>query len=131
MKGGAFGPGGPTEWTEQCEWLGDTKLHIVCRTEGTGPLGPFVGFGVMGYDPARQVYTHYGVDSTGWAGHAVGTRDGDTWTYVTEQTVEGETYRSRFMLTAVSPTKIEFDWQTSQDGESWTTMMTATMEKAS
>jgi hypothetical protein len=124
-----FGPGGPMEWTETCEWFGDAKFHVVCRSEGTGPMGEMQGLGIMGYDPAREVYTHYGIDTTGWTGHSTGTREGSKYTFHSEETVDDETFHSRFTMTKVSEREYEFSWSMSQDGENWRQMMSGTTKK--
>jgi len=129
MKSGPMGPGGPMSWTETCSWFGGTEFHVVCKSEGTSPMGPMKGLGIMGYNAEKKVYTHYGVDSTGWAGYSEGTRDGSSWTFVSEETMGGKTFQSRFTLTMASPKKMTFVWQTSEDGTSWTTMMDGPSEK--
>lgn len=129
LQPGPFGPGGPVEWTETCSWFSDAGFHVVCESEGEGPMGPMTGLGIMGYDPVKELYTHYGIDSTGWTAHSEGTRDGDDWTYRSEETMEGKTFHSRMTMTMESPTRMTFTWSTSEDGESWTPMMTGTSEK--
>jgi len=66
MKPGPFGPGGPMSWTEDCTWFEGSKFHVVCRSEGTSPMGSMKGLGIAGYIPEKGVYTHYGVDNTCW-----------------------------------------------------------------
>lgn len=129
MEPGPFGPGGPTSWTEECSWLGGAGFHVVCESEGSGPMGPMKGIGIIGYDPAKEVYTHYGVDNTGWSGLSEGSVSGDTWTFESEEVMEGETFHSRFAMTMESPTRMAFTWAISEDGESWTEMMSGTSEK--
>lgn len=129
MKPGPYGPGGPMSWTESCSWFGGSEFHVVCKSEGTGPMGPTKGLGIMGYDPAHGVYTHYGVDTSGWTGHAKGKREDGTWTFNSKETMGDKTFHSRFMMTMESPTRMTFVWQMSEDGETWTTMMEGTTEK--
>lgn len=129
LKSGPFGPGGPMSWTEECSWFGDAGFHVVCRSQGEGPMGPMQGLGIIGYDPAKEVYTHYGIDSTGWAGMSEGTRDGDTWIYESRDTMGDATFHSRMSMTMESPTRMTFTWSMSEDGESWTEMMAGTSEK--
>ena len=129
MKPGPFGPGGPMTWTEKCDWFEGSHFHVVCRSEGSGPMGPSKGLGIMGYDPEKQVYTHYGIDTNGWVGHSAGTREGKTWTYRSEETMGGQTYHSRMTMTLESPTRLSFTWAMSEDGENWTPLMEGTTEK--
>lgn len=129
LKESPMGPGGEVSWTEKCAWFGGAKFNVVCKSEGSGPMGPMKGLGIMGYHPDKKVYTHYGVDSTGWSGFSEGTRDGDSFTFESEETMGGQTFRSRFTMTMESPTRMTFTWQTSMDGKEWTTMMEGVTEK--
>lgn len=129
MKSGPFGPGGPMSWTEDCSWFAGSEFHVVCKSKGTGPMGPMRGLGIMSYDVAKKVYTHYGVDSNGWSGYSEGTRSGDDWTFRGKETLEGKTYHSRFTMEMKSPTELTFRWEMSEDGENWTAMMTGISEK--
>jgi hypothetical protein len=123
MKDGPLGPGGSMEWTERCTWYADAGFNVVCKSKGTSPMGASTGLGILGYNPSKKVYTHYGIDSMGWSGYAEGTRSGDTWTFQSTETTEGMTYHSRFTVTIESPTKQRFTWSTSLDGEEWMQMM--------
>lgn len=128
LQPGPFGPGGPMTWTEECSWFAGAGFNVVCKSKGSGPMGPSIGMGIMGYNPAKKVYTHYGLDSSGWAGFSEGTRSGDTWTFQSTETMEGKTYHSRFTMT-MSPTEMTFTWEMSEDGENWMAMMEGTSKK--
>lgn len=129
LKPGPFGPGGPMKWTEECSWFAGAQFHVVCKSKGSGPMGPVVGLGIVGYDPAKKVYTHYGVDSSGWSGYSEGNRSGDDWTFQNTMMAEGKAYHSRFTMTIKSPTEMTFVWEMSEDGENWTAMMEGTSNK--
>jgi hypothetical protein len=129
MKPGPFGPGGPMSWSEDCSWFEGGGFHVVCRTQGTSPMGPMKGLGIVGYNAEKKVYTHYGVDSTGWSGYSEGTRTGDTWTFQSKEMMGGMTYHSRFNMTMTSPTTMTFNWEMSEDGSKWTVMMDGTTSK--
>jgi hypothetical protein len=58
MKPGAFGPGGPMAWKEDCSWFEGAKFHVVCTSEGDSPMGPMKGLGIVGYHPEKKAYTH-------------------------------------------------------------------------
>jgi hypothetical protein len=126
MKPGLFGPGGPMSWSEECTWFEGSKFHVVCRSEGTSPMGTVKGLGIVGYNPGKQVYTHYGVDNNGWSAYAEGTRTGDTWTYLSEEMMGGQKYDTRATMTMTSPDTVEFTWEMSEDGETWTLLMDGT-----
>jgi hypothetical protein len=129
MKPGPFGPGGPMKWTEKCSWFADAGFHVICKSKGETPMGPSQGLGIIGYDPVKKVYTHYGVDSGGWVGLSEGNRSGDVWTFQSKETMEGKTFHSRFTMKMESPTEMTFSWEMSEDGETWTVMMDGTTKK--
>ena len=129
LKEGPYGPGGPMSWTESCSWFAGAGFNIVCKSEGTGPMGDSKGLGIIGYNPEKKVYTHYGIDSSGWTALSEGTRDGDLWTFQSKETMGGETVYTRFTLDTADPKKMGFSWQMSEDGESWKTLMEGISEK--
>jgi len=130
VKPGPFGPGGSMKWTEECAWFAGSQFHVVCKSKGTSPTGePTQGIGIVGYNAGKKVYTHYGVDSSGWSGYAEGSRSGNEWTFHSAETIDGKTYQSRFMMNVTSPTEITFTWEMSEDGKTWTTMMDGTSKK--
>ena len=116
-------------WTEDCSWFGEAGFHVVCKSKGTGPMGPTKGLGIIGYNPEKKVYTHYGVDTGGWAGLSEGTLTGDAWTFSSSDTMDGKTYHSRFIMKMESPTRMAFQWEMSEDGTNWTVMMEGVTEK--
>ena len=129
MKPGPFGPGGPMQWAEVCSRFGGSGFHVICNSTGTAPTGPMQGLGILGYHPGKKVYTHYGIDNSGWAGLSDGTRSGDSWTFESEDTMEGKTYHSRFTIMMNSPTEMKFTLEMSEDGKSWTGMMEGISKK--
>lgn len=128
LKPGPFGPGGKMTWTESCEWLSG-GFFVMCKSEGTGPMGETKGIGIIGYDAAEKVYTYYGADNTGWSDYAKGTVKGKTWTYNSEMNMEGQTIHSRYIIEETSATAQKFSWMMSQDGSTWDTMMTGESKK--
>ena len=116
LKASPLGPGGTMTWTETCDWF-EGKYHIICHSQGTGPAGEMKGLSIMGYDPATNVYTLYGMDNGVWSDFSTGTLSGKTWTFTSRN-------NSRFTMTEESDTKNTFVWQMSPDGKDWTTMMT-------
>lgn len=129
VKANPFGPGGTASWTDECTWFDDAGFHVVCRSEGTGPTGPMSGLGIMGFNPVRRVYTHYGIDNNGWGSYSEGTRSGDTWTFHSEESMGDVTYHSRFTIAMESEDRMAFTWAMSEDGETWTTLMTGASER--
>jgi hypothetical protein len=129
MKPGPFGPGGKMTWTEECTWFEGSRFNVVCKSDGTSPAGPMKGLAIIGYSPGKQVYTHYGVDNTGWSGYSEGTREGDSWTFRSSEEMGGTTYHTRFEMTWIGPKNMTFKWEMSEDGTSWVVVMDGTSEK--
>lgn len=129
LKPGPFGPGGPMSWTEDCSWFEGNRFHVICTSNGTSPMGPTKGLGIVGYNAEKKVFTHYGVESTGWSGYAEGTRTGATWTFRADEMMGGKIIHGRYTMTLVSPTKMTFSWETSEDGKIWAVMMDGTSQK--
>lgn len=129
MKPGPFGPGGPMTWTEDCNWFEGSRFHVVCRSEGTSPMGPEKSLGITGYNVEKMVYTHFMVEDTGWSGYAEGTKTGDTWTFQSGETIGGKTYQTRYTITLVNPETMDFSWEVSEDGTDWVVVMEGTTEK--
>jgi len=129
MKPNPFGPAGPMSWSEECSWFGGAGFNVVCKSKGAGPTGPTQGLGIMGYNPAKKVYTHYGIDTTGWSGGSEGTLSDGEWTFTSQDEYEGKTYHTRFTMKWVSPTSMTFSWDMSEDGKTWTNLMEGTSEK--
>jgi uncharacterized protein DUF1579 len=128
MKPSPFGPGGPMAWTESCDWFAG-GFHIVCHSEGKGPQGEMKGLSIMGYDAEKKAYTFMGVDNSGWADYATGALNDKVWTFTSSGSVGGKPYHGRWTITEVSPTKQTFAWEMSEDGKTWTTMMTGESTK--
>jgi hypothetical protein len=109
MKPGPMGPGGKTTSTDTCEWF-EGRFSVICRYDGTGPMGPSKGIGILSYSPEEKVYTYYGVDNSSMTMASVpkGTVRGDTWTYTDEGTMGGKKVKSRVIIKELSPTAYTF-----------------------
>lgn len=82
--------GGKLAGTEECESF--ANLHVVCRSELTGPTGLYRSMRVLSYIPALKQYGQYTIDSIGYASFAMGSLQGNTWTFTTD--VAGAKIRS-------------------------------------
>lgn len=131
VKPGPMGPGGKTKSTDTCEWF-EGQFSVICRYEGTGPMGPSKGVGIIGYNTEEKVYTYYGVDNTSMNMASVpkGTVRGDTWTYTDEGTMGGKTYKSRVIIKEVSPTQQSFRMEMQGPDGKWIPLMESKSTKA-
>ena len=48
LKASPMGPGGKITSTDTCEWF-DGGFAVICRSDGTTPMGPSKSVGIMGY----------------------------------------------------------------------------------
>lgn len=124
VKPGPMGPGGKTKSSDTCEWF-EGQFSVVCRYEGTGPMGPSKSIGILGYSTEEKVYTYYGIDNSNMTMASVpkGTVKGDTWTYTDESTMGGQKVKSRVTLKEVSPTEYTFRMEFQGADGKWAPVM--------
>jgi len=78
--------------TEDCEWF--ANLHVVCRSELTGPAGLYRSMRIISWVPAMKQYAVYTIDSLGYATLTMGTNAGNTWTF----TSVGQGWKTRLVM---------------------------------
>lgn len=124
MKPGPMGAGGKMKSSDTCEWF-EGQFSVICRYEGTGPMGPSKGIGILGYNTEDKVYTYYGVDNSNMTMASVpkGTLRGDTWTYTDEGTMGGKKVKSRVTIKELSPTEYTFRMEMQGPDGTWAPMM--------
>jgi hypothetical protein len=124
VKPGPMGPGGKMKTTDNCEWF-EGRYSVICRSEGTTPMGPSKSIGILGYNPEDKVYTYYGVDNSGMTMSSVpkGTLKGDTWTYLDQGTMGGKPYKSRVVIKELSPSSYSFKMDMQGPDGKWLPMM--------
>jgi hypothetical protein len=124
MKPGPMGPGGKMKSSDTCEWF-EGQFSVICRYDGSGPMGPSKGIGILGYNTEEKAYTYYGVDNTNMTMASVpkGTVQGDTWTYTDEGTMGGKKYKSRVTIKELSPTSYTFRMDMQGPDGKWAPMM--------
>jgi hypothetical protein len=132
MKPGPMGPGGKMTSTDTCEWF-EGNYSVVCRYEGTGPMGPSKAMGIIGYNPEEKVYTYYAVDnsSMNMASVPKGTVKGNTWTYTDEGTMGGKKFKSRVIIKEVSPSSQTFVMEFQGEDGKWVPLMESRSTKQS
>ncbi len=128
MKASPMGPAGKTSGTETCEWF-PGGFHLVCRGEGTGPMGTGKNQSIMGYDPSEKTYTFYMNSSLGDGFFVRGNVAGKVWTWNFENKMEGKVMKTRVTITEESPTAYSFKMESSVDGGPWTLIEEAKVRK--
>jgi len=122
MKPGPMGPGGKFTTTDHLQWM-DGKFFLVMHSKFAGAMGEGMSLAVFGYDPEHKVYTYNEYDSMGQADRSLGTVDGDTWTWNSDENMGGQAFKGRYTMKVLSPSSYAFKFEMSKDGTSWTDMM--------
>ena len=124
LKPGPMGPGGKFTSTDNCEWF-EGQFSVVCRSEGSMPMGQSRSLGILGYNPEEKVYTYYGVDNTNMNMASVpkGTVKGDTWTYTDEGMMGGKKLKSRVIIKELSATSYTFRMDMQGPDGKWAPVM--------
>ncbi|HKF43397.1 MAG TPA: DUF1579 family protein [Thermoanaerobaculia bacterium] len=130
MKENPFGmPPGKFTGSDKCEWF-QGGYQVVCHSTGKGPMGPMHSLGIIAYNANDKMYTYYGIDSMGMAEESKGNVSGDTWTYTADEKMGGKTYHGKYTIMVGSPDSYTFKYETSEDGQKWSTMMEGKSTKA-
>jgi hypothetical protein len=119
-------PGQPaTKWsmTSHAEWMEGNFFLVTHSDMELGPMGKGKDVAYMGYDPEKKVYTYRAFNSWGEAEDSTGTVDGDTWTWLSDEHMGGQTVKGRYTMKILSPTSYTMKYEISQDGTNWTTGM--------
>jgi hypothetical protein len=122
MKPGAMGPGGSMTENERCEWM-EGGFYLVCHSDYKSSMGNGIGLSVMGYSPDDKAYTYREFNSFGEFDDSRGMLDGDTWTWTSDEKMNGMTMKGRFTMKMTSATSYNFTFDMSQDGTKWSTVM--------
>jgi uncharacterized protein DUF1579 len=116
MKPGPMGPGGKMTATSSCEWFSG-GFFLVCRGDGTGPMGENHGLGILGYSTERKRYTYYSIDNSGMNGDiAYGQFTNDTWNWEGESLMGGKTVKGHYVIKVTSPDSYTWKWEMSVAG---------------
>jgi hypothetical protein len=122
MKPGMMGPGGSMTENEKCDWM-EGSFYLVCHSEFKSSMGNGSGLSVMGYSADDKVYTYREFNSFGEFDDSKGILDGDTWTWTSDEKMNGMTMKGRFVIKMTSATTYNFVFDMSQDGTKWSTVM--------
>jgi hypothetical protein len=121
-KAGPFGPAGKFSSMDEAHMLGD--FYLVTHSKGTGPMGPGTEESIIGYDAKQKAYTYDDFSSMGQHVKASGQVSGKTWTWTSDEEMEGKVMKTRFVLNEVSATSYTYKLDTSTDnGKTWANML--------
>jgi hypothetical protein len=100
------------------EWF-EGHLFVLCRLQRTLPEGPPGKVSIFGYDTAAGAYFCDVYMGMGQRIYYVGTRAGNTWTFVSESKEGGKAFKYRWTIVGESPTLITSKVEYSEDGGPW------------
>jgi len=122
MKVSPTAPGGPFSSTEHSEWV-PGSFFLETHSSMKSPMGNIRGVRVMEYNPADKVYTYNAYNSLGEHQLALGHVQGNTWTWNSEQKMNGLTTTARYTITVISPTSYTFKSEVAAPSGGWSTVM--------
>jgi hypothetical protein len=123
VKPGTMGPGGKSPGTESCEWTSG-GFALLCREIATVPgMGKITDVSITTYDAEAKDYVFFQVNNWGAIWTARGTLDGDTWTWTSQDTVNGKTMQLRFTQKWTSKDSYDFKNEVGPNADSMTVMM--------
>lgn len=122
MKASPMGPGGKMTMMEKNDWMSG-GFFLTLHTTFSSAMGSGSGMAFMGYDSDAKQYTYDEFNSMGERSHSTGSLDGDTWTWIGDQKMGGQTMKGRFTAKTLSPTSYAFKYEMSPDGTTWNTVM--------
>ena len=122
MKVGPTTPGGPFTSTEHSEWV-PGSFFVETHSSMKSPMGNIRGMRVMEYNPADKVYTYNAYNSLGEHQVALGHVQGNVWTWIAEEKMNGATVNGRYTITLVSPTSYTFKSEVATPSGGWSTVM--------
>jgi hypothetical protein len=93
-------------------------------------MGNGSGLSLMGYSTDEKAYTYREFNSWGEFTNSKGSLDGDTWTWTSDEKMNGATMKGRFTIKMTSATSYNFSFEMSPDGTKWSTIMDGKATKA-
>jgi hypothetical protein len=101
----------------------DGAFFLVTQSDFHGAVGNGTETAYMGYDGNDKLYTYDSFNTLGEADHAKGSLDGDTWVWLSETKVGSTSLKGRLTIQVLSARDYKFKFETSPDGNAWTTML--------
>ncbi len=129
MPGPMMGPGGKVSSSAKWEWMpgGFFVVGHAAMDSSEGSKGQALM--IMGWDPQKKMYTYNSFASNGETTSAVGTVNGDTWTWTADTMTGSATFKVRVTIKEVSKTQQTFKMEYSSDGTTWTPGIESTVTK--
>ncbi len=122
LKPSPMGPGGKTTGTSHEEWM-DGKFFLTSHGSFDGVMGKGTDVAYMGYDSDQKMYTYNAFNSMGEHVSALGTIEGDTWTWHSDENLGGQKMKGRYTMKILSPAAYTYKFELSPDGSTWSSIM--------
>ena len=119
IKANEYVPAGKTVGTQTCT-LGPGGFSIECLTEGQTIPRTFV---IIAYDSHAKAYTIFYVSSIGLVGTGIGSVNGNTWTWMVEDSFAGKVVKGRTTITMLSPTEWATKYEMADGKGGYTTIV--------
>jgi hypothetical protein len=94
-------------------------FYIESLAEGQVPRT----FGIIAYDSHAKAYTSFYASSAGLVGTGIGSVNGNTWTWMVEDSFAGKLVKGRTTITMLSPTESTSKYEMADGKGGYTTMV--------
>ena len=115
-------PAAPFTLKEHGEFVTD-GYFLETKTSMKGPLGAVNSQRVMGYNVEDKTYTYNVYNSLGEHQVALGHLNGNTWTWNSEEKLNGMTVTGRYTIVETGPDSFTFKSEVSDPKGGWVTVM--------
>lgn len=110
---------------EHGEWVTD-GYFLETKTSMKGALGTVNSVRVMGYNPEDKVYTYNVYNNLGEHQLALGHLNGNTWTWDSEEKLNGVVIKGRYTIVETGPNSFTFKSEVADPKGGWATVMEGT-----
>jgi hypothetical protein len=115
-------PGAPFTLKEHGEFVTD-GYFLETKTSMKSALGAVNSQRVMGYNPEDKVYTYNVYNSLGEHQVALGHIKGNTWTWESEEKLNGLVIKGRYTIVETGPNSYTFKSEVADPKGGWATVM--------
>jgi len=122
-------PGAPFTLKEHGEWVTD-GYFLGTKTSMKSDLGTVNSQRVMGYNVVDKTYTYNVYNSLGEHQVALGHLNGNTWTWNSEEKLNGITVTGRYTVVETGPDTFTFKSEVADPKGGWVTVMEGKAQRA-
>jgi len=107
---------------QTCDWF-QGGFSLVCHTDTTGFMGEINSVTIIAYDVQAKQYTHFELNSLGYAAISKGSFDAGLWTFTRAYTTGGKTFKIRSTIKLPTADTALMSSEVSVDGGPWSPIM--------